>query len=150
MFQLRSQLENDLLDAQSRIEDLEKLLKAQGKVRHCQVQSNLRGRYFTPMYFQALRKMHVLPSKYGRTSLGQEVRFAFRPLCSVVLDSAEILLSITPYTGKQMLSLGIGLCLQDTGWLEEKESMNKAIRSVKEKVKWRFYINEVIKCFLRF
>ena len=91
LFQLRSQLENDLLDAQSRIEDLEKLLKAQGKVRHCQVQSNLRGRYVTPMYIQSWCKMHVL---------GQEPRLAFRPLCSVALDSVEILCSVTPYTEK--------------------------------------------------
>ena len=33
VFQLRTQLENDLLDAQSKIEDLEKLVQGQGTVR---------------------------------------------------------------------------------------------------------------------
>ena len=50
VFQLRTQLENDLLDAQSKIEDLEKLVQGQGTVRRWRHLSQLEKNqgYCTP------------------------------------------------------------------------------------------------------
>ena len=59
---MRTQLENDLLDAQSRIEDLEKLLKTQGKVRHtrCFQDRKLYATAIVPdlLYTRTFRVLH--------------------------------------------------------------------------------------------